>query len=379
MTAGRPQSGSDASTWPGRYVGQVVYIFAYDVAYDMKRQAVPTILGRRVESLRIDPGKRGPRQAFFYQPQTAHLPPEQREGLVGPVRLERTVKLFPVGAISISVRVDFAVDSLAELVAYHELRFQDGTLLIEVQRLAEQIAADLRPYCIGPVDTLQEAEAYTVFCLKSSGPDRPFNAEAWLRENRRSVAALLMEETNVTALSGQETGDSTDSYLSYYQYDLAIVDWDAALLIDEPGRFDEVLHILELGNVQLAELAAYDRVLDVSLDRAYRDLAGRKIRGLRQTVRDLGELRVDLARLNDELSNTAKFVGDWHLARLYQNLSLRFHLGDWQRIIADKLRTLDSLYQILKQDQSNRWMILLELAIVLLFILDLIVLFAGLE
>jgi len=63
---------------------------------------------------------------------------------------------------------------------------------------------------------------------------------------------------------------------------------------------------------------------------------------------------VDLARLNDELSNATKFFGDWHLARLCQAAAARFHLDDWRRIIADKLRTLDGLYQLLKQDQVNR-------------------------
>ena len=41
------------------------------------------------------------------------------------------------------------------------------------------------------------------------------------------------------------------------------------------------------------------------------------------------------------------------------------------------LKTLDGLYEILKHDQNNRWMLLLEVTIVLLFIIDLIILFSG--
>jgi len=44
----------------------------------------------------------------------------------------------------------------------------------------------------------------------------------------------------------------------------------------------------------------------------------------------------------------------------------------WQKTIDEKLRTLDELYQILRQDQTNLWMIILEVSIVALFVLDIV-------
>ena len=93
--------------------------------------------------------------------------------------------------------------------------------------------------------------------------------------------------------------------------------------------------------------------------------------------RELREIRVDLARLSDELSNITKFFGDWHLARIYQGLSSRFHLGDWHKSIDEKLKTLDDIYQILQHDRNNRWMMVLEVTIVLLFVVDIVMLFFG--
>jgi hypothetical protein len=72
------------------------------------------------------------------------------------------------------------------------------------------------------------------------------------------------------------------------------------------------------------------------------DHAGMRSRG--DIMRELREIRVDLARSSDELSNITKFFGDWHLARIYQNISARFHLADWHRTLEEKLKTLDSLY-----------------------------------
>ena len=84
-----------------------------------------------------------------------------------------------------------------------------------------------------------------------------------------------------------------------------------------------------------------------------------------------------MARLTDELENITKFFGDWHLARIYRTLSDRFHLAEWHRILDNKLKTLGDLYQILQQDRNNFWMVILETTIVLLFILDLVLLFMG--
>lgn len=362
-----------------RYTGEVVYIYAYDVAYEMTREPVKELLGQPVAQFSVDSSKRNPRQLFFYRPQMVRLPPLERIGSHGPVRVQRAIKLLPVGAISITVRVPFAVDDIDDLVVYHDLQFTNGSLNEEVRRLAEGVHRELIRYCVRPLPGLADEEAYTVFCIASPGldSDSEFSSEMWWQANRRSVASLLTQEPDISRLSTQEAEESTGRFISYYQHDLVVVDWDAALILDEPEHFDETLYVLELANLQLAELEAYDRLLDDSLDRAYRDLGRQPLRPENAVLREVREIRIDLARLSDELSNISKFFGDWHLARIYQNVSARFHLADWHRSIDGKLKTLDDLYQLLHHDQNNRWMLVLEATIVLLFIVDLIVLVLG--
>jgi len=352
-------------------------MYAFDVAYEMTRQPVRELLGQPVAQFVVDASKRAPRQLFFYRPQMVRLPPLERIGPSGRVRMERTIKLLPVGAISITVRVPFDVEKLDELVAFHDLRFSDGTYLYdEVRQLAEDVRRELAPFYVRPVPHLTEEEAYTAFCINSPPQSEPGQkpAETWVMNNRRAIAALLTEESDPCRLSDQEVEESTSRYLSYYEDDVVVVDWDAALIVDEPKYFDEVLYIIELANLQLAELEAYDRLLDEAVERSYRDLSVRQLRGFKtiSVQRELREIRVDLARLSDELSNITKFFGDWHLARIYQNLSARFHLSDWHRTIDEKLKTLDDLYQLLKAEQNNRWMLVLEVTIVVLFVIELV-------
>lgn len=365
-----------------RYTGEVVYIFAFDVAYDMIRQPVRELLGQPVAQFVVDASKRSPRDLSFYRPQMVRLPPLERIGPHGPVRVERGIKLLPVGAMSITARVPFEVAHIEDLVEYHDLQFSNGSLSKEVRRLAEEVRRELAPYYVRPVPSLAEEEAYTVFCIDSplvTEDGAALSAETWLRGHRRAVASLLTQEPDIDHLSKQEADESTGRYLSYYERDVVVVDWDAALIIDERENFDETLYVMELANLQLAELEAYDRILDNSLDRAYRDLSARPVRGRTAVLRELREIRIDLARFSDELSNITKFFGDWHLARIYENISARFHLSDWHRTIDDKLQTLDDLYQLINHDQTNRWMLILEVTIVLLFVIDLVILFFGVK
>jgi hypothetical protein len=359
-----------------RYKGEVVYLYAFDLAYDMKRGPISELLGQPVKEYLIGPSKRSPKTVFFYRPQMIRLPAEHRTGPHGMVEIEQTVKVFSVGAISIQLRVPFEVDRFDELVKYHNLMFEAVQAEDEVNTLAERVRRELEPYCVKPVQSLGKSEEYTVFCfygLPGGTEGNSIRAEQWLAENRRQVAGLLTEEEEPAALSEQEATESTEQYLSYYHTDLAVIDWDAALVVDEPGDIDEMLYIIELANVQLAELGAYDRLLDASLQLAYQDVGQRRARPRQEIHRNLREIRVDLERFNDELSNITKFFGDWHLARVYRNVSARFHMSDWQTVVNEKLKTLGELYQLLQQDWVNFWMVILETTIVLLFILDLII------
>ncbi|MDW8262794.1 MAG: hypothetical protein RMJ35_09745 [Phycisphaerales bacterium] len=377
LATGQPIPAVSLST-TGKLTGEVVYLFAFDIAYEISRRPIQELLGQPVAQFVPDASKKSPRQLFFYRPQMVRLPPIERFGPRGPIRMERTVKMLPVGAISIMVRVPFCVDRIEDLVCYHDLRFPDGAFLYdEVRDLAEQVRMELGPCLVRPARTLGDEEAYTVFCFHAPLRDpsgQPLSAEDWLMANRRAVASLLTEEPDPRQLSDQEADESSAKYFSYYENDVVVIDWDAALVVDEPRYFDEVLYIMELANLQLAELEAYDRILDDAVETSYRDLAQRRWTPLRlnRTQRELREIRIDLARLQDELSNITKFFGDWHLARIYQGLAVRFHLQEWHNTIDQKLRTLDELYQILRQDQTNLWMIILEASIVALFVLDII-------
>ena len=362
--------------------GEVVYIYAFDIAYEMTREPIRSLMGAPVAEFAVDASKRAPRQLFFYRPQIVRLPAVEKFWADGLLRLERSVKLLPlVGAISVTVRVPFEVARVEDLVKYHDPKFSDGqTLYDDVHDLAAEIQRQLQSEnrLVRPAANLVHEEAYTAFCIEAPlvpTEQGKLAAADWFVAHRRAVASLLTEESNAARLSDQEAAESTGKSFSYYENDVVVIDWDAALVIDERRYFDETLYLIELANLQLAELEAYDRILDDAVETAYRDVGRKRLNAFSlasATQRNLREIRIDFARLQDELSNITKFFGDWHSARLYQGVAARFHLADWHRTIDEKLKTLDELYALLRHDQVNRWMLVLEVTIVVLFIFDIV-------
>ena len=186
-----------------KYSGEIVYIFAFDLAYDMKRERIPGLLGQPVRDYLVEPDKRSPKQMFFYRPQMVTLPEQIHNVRQKDVLVKRSIKLFNVGAISIQIRIPFEAEELSELVAWHNIDLDGVSLEATVRSLVEDVLQEIRPFCIKPVTGLGQSENYTVFCIKRLPQNGQAAAEQWLMENRRQVAALLAEEQNAADLAEQ--------------------------------------------------------------------------------------------------------------------------------------------------------------------------------
>jgi hypothetical protein len=116
------------------------------------------------------------------------------------------------------------------------------------------------------------------------------------------------------------------------------------------------------------------------LDQAYDDLVrGRwwAFGGAAAVLRSLRRLRVDLTRLADEVAHTIKFLGDWHLARVYALARERFHLDQWRVSVTERVGQLDELYTLTRGELNDRRMLWLEVVIVVFFAADLLLMLFG--
>jgi hypothetical protein len=258
---------------------------------------------------------------------------------------------------------------------FHNPQLDTGETLDEVAlKLCLDVCNELRDLLVARTEFPLLPEAYTVFCLTELGEAK--DANRWLEGQRREAAGLLTE-TPPAQLSEVQVGEVLRIQRSFENTDLAVIDWDAALVVDLTGYVDDVLYVLELANLQLEEFRVMDRRLDRYLDRAYDDVARRRLSLFgrsNKVLRHLRQFRVDVAKLTDEVTHITKFFGDWHLARVYLGARDRFYLDQWRASVEGRLGQLDKLYSVVHSELNEQRMLWLEIIIVIFFAIDLLIL-----
>jgi hypothetical protein len=348
--------------------GEIVYLYAFDVANEILTEKVERILSSPAVPFEIRTDQAFPRDVPLYKPLTIE-PPEPEVSFAG--RKGRlAIRVYDVGVVSIVVRVPVQAERLSDLTSFHRPTTDDGRPL---DRLASEICAEC---CRSMRDAMirsspaSEPEAYTVFCLT----EIPGCADAsdFLAGHERAVAGLL-SEFDPDRLSEAQVTETLRIRRSFERADAAVIDWDAALVIDLNGYVDDVLFILELANLQIEEFRVMDQKLDRYLNGAYDDLHRRRfgLFGASGVLRSLRTFRVDVAKLADEVTHIGKFFGDWYLARVYLGARERFHLDAWKNSVEQRLGQLNSLYTVVNSEVHEQRMLWLEVIIVVFFAVDL--------
>jgi hypothetical protein len=350
--------------------GEVVYLYAFDVANEIITPRVREILSEKPFAFEIRPDRTLPKDVPMYRPLAIEPPPVK--ALLQGAQVRLLVRIYDVGVVTIMMRAAFITKNLDDLTRFHNPKLEDGIRLDEVAiKLCAKVCDSLDRSVVGRAATLPRPEAYTVFCLTDLDGAKDVNV--WLGERRREVAGLLTE-TAPQNLSEHQVTEVLRIQRSFENSDLAVIDWDAALVIDLSGYVDDVLYALELANLQLEEFRLMDQRLDEYLDRAYEhlDRTSWAVFGVaNKTLRHLRRFRVDVAKLTDEVTHITKFFGDWHLARVYLGARDRFYLDQWRSSVEQRLAQLDKLYSVVHTEVNEQRMLWLEIIIVIFFALDL--------
>ncbi|MBI1730960.1 hypothetical protein HY229_00940 [Candidatus Acetothermia bacterium] len=249
------------------------------------------------------------------------------------------------------------------------------TARAQLDRLLLEISDEVvqSPNVLNLSDEL-EWEDYAIFSVERF--NRPMLGKELLAAHAGEIAKILRSEAE--PLSEWELADATKQALSYYQDELAIIDWNAAFLYDPRQSYD-VPDVLEYAVAMLLELRTYDALLDHALDKAYDDLEKRQRsmspRPFSPTINYLLEVKLDVSEVIEKATNSLKLIGDLYLARVYSVAAARFSLPTWESSVQEKLTTVQDLYMLLHQRTQDRLLLMLELVIVFLFVLDIILLF----
>ncbi|HET6399149.1 MAG TPA: hypothetical protein VFH47_06315, partial [Candidatus Thermoplasmatota archaeon] len=300
---------------------------------------------------------------------------------LGNVRPDASVELrvHAVGAVVVRIRVPFQGVPFERFDEEVEAIRIGGLPLAEVSRqLLDRVVGELRPAFVEPYDVRVDPERYIVHCI-TAGAD----ATELVTTRRREMAALITGEPD-EVLAPNIVDSALKHTIRYYEHEVIVVGWDHAVIVARPGTYEDALDVMELANLELLELRTYDTYLDRKLDQSFRTLdrlwaPGGVLRSGRKVLREISALRVDFARLTDNLHDTGKFFGEWYLAKLHSHLRDSFHLYEWEKAVDAKMDTLGDMFHLAGEEANHRRATVLEAMIVLLFILDLYILVFGLH
>ena len=360
-----------------RVTGRAVVYRLYDVGESIDLERVTSILGDRAVDRRRP--TRGEAQALVIPnpPLTIDLGPRTVPGTPA-LEARLSARVFDFGALSLRLeipatpgldwasfvrfgnRIDTAIDLTPFFTAELEALF------------ARCRGAIARPRIAGV------SEDYIVFRLDGlrDPAGEPFPVQALGDE---AVAPLLLAEHRPLAESARR--ELLAHRLSYTTEDLVVLTWDNALIVEPDTTDDDVEYVLEFANAQLLELRFYDTLLDEELPRlrprlaAARGGVARLFRRHRRLLADLQDRMADFTDILERVENALKVTDDVHLARVYGAALDIFRGRVWRRGIDRKLEILREAYEGLNDDANAARAEGLEIAIVLLILVELVIAF----
>ncbi len=349
--------------------GSCYGIFVYDIAFSIDlNEAERRVTSATRETIRHK--RRAPRY-FEYSPAPLRFGQSTE-----PVRIDGSfvtsslveLVIYDFGAVTVIYRIP--LDPKIDLLALSESLYENRDLLADSRRRVEELLTLIRP-AVSKAYISDFVEDYLIFQVDAF--EQPLAVNELTTRYGQQVAQVLRAETR--ELSPDEVIDALSHRISFSIEDVAVIDWNAALVVDT--ETEDILAVLEFANVELLEMRFLDRRLDDALGLAYNRLSVRSkqwfpFRSTPSDLRDISQWQVDSAILFEGVNNGLKLLCDQYLARLYRLTAERFHLAEWDVTILRKLQTLESIYQKISDRIVTRRMEVLEWIIIILFVISIV-------
>ena len=288
-----------------------------------------------------------------------------------------TARLYDFGVVALALRVAVADVSWAEFSQqYNALDACAATADVPWAQWLADVRAIVEPALQRPnASNLQEDYLFGIV----QALDRP-RSGAELRDEA-DLVGLLGGETR--PLSEGAARELLQRSFSYYADDLVVLTWDRAFIYEPRGDSD-VANVIEVANAQLVELRYYDELLDDELPlmydrveharRASSLFASRRFAHL---ARRLYTLVAEVTELTEKVDNALQVTEDVYLARVYSAALEQFRVPNVGAAVDRKLAIIRDTYTALYDEASSQRAEILEIAIVLLIVIEIVLALVG--
>lgn len=352
----------------------VIQIYrVFDVAEEIKLTQAEKILGNATEGPRLK------------------LPADTRKAIImkdAPltIKLGQTTLSLPSGEYIVNAfaRIwNYGVMSVRFEMPIDDLEWNDLIILAaqletvpEIDKLAQshrEAVVKRLGNAIVNVSHFITSEDYITYILeKADGIENP---QEFLKSV--DVAGLILAESR-EELSDESKKLISDSATQYAATDMAVIDWNSALLI-EPENERDVADVIEFSLTHLLEFRYYDEMLENNLQELYDSMDKKPglIKSLfnnfySEIAEDSSRKYIGFSELISRVENSLKTVGDAYLAVIFRNTAQQFRFEDWKQGISHKMSTLAEITQMFHGEVNTKRSHWLEIVVIILIALELV-------
>jgi hypothetical protein len=358
---------------PTVHGGRIAVTRLYDLAYSVDLERVEREASESTTRLRLT--RASPKAVFYARPPVDIALGQATLALAaGTVDMDVRARIYDFGAAHLSYEVvvpSLPWDQFVDLVNEMEsVLGPSPSWDADLGRVRELIG----PSMTKPSEPGLE-EDYTYASLRSFDP--PIAGPEVL--DRLDLVPILTGDTRT--LSAAARRDIVREAHSYYRDDLVVISWARALIL-EPGGEPDVADILGIAHAQLLELRYYNDRLDAELPLMYDRIesarsafAGLARRRYASLARSLQALLAEVTEVSERIDNALVVTEDVYLAKVYDAALQYYRVGAWRHAVDAKLTIIRDTYTGLYDEATAARAEYLEIAIVLLIVMEIVMAF----
>ncbi len=196
------------------------------------------------------------------------------------------------------------------------------------------------------------------------------------------LTRFLSGETSIRPLHSKEITEKLSNDLSYYDEDLFLASPEGVFILGCDDYINELRELIELTISLLLLFQIYDRKIDSEITNAFEAIKKMhlsKIYFLTQAPRKLEKSLLKVSEIGlvilddiEDLMNPQKITQDWYYQSAYLRMLNTLKVWDFEKVVQHKIDALQELYTTARQLSSEQLTMLLEVAIVLLILWEVI-------
>ena len=305
-------------------------MFLCDVCDEIRLDELRAIL--KAPPPRREPPFRQPAPAYVTFAQPPIVEPIMPITLAGGERVSGRIAWFDYGVLSLNLELTFS-GGWEEVAALVSRWMTAEELERKAAELAQVYITRAGPALVDPYPERLTEDYYVI--LLAPSPAGPVAAAKLIEDHARQIAQIVRGEA--ASFSEAEIHEILESRMSYYETDLLVVGWTAALVYDTLEGAAPTLQLLEYANSQLLEFRHYDGALTRLLAGVHRKLdRGTGLLSRWRLARDaekLNVIRLEIRELTERVDNSIKFLSDMFAARLYRMAAAKIGVPDYRALV----------------------------------------------